>query len=142
MPAEVITDAFISVNGIDLSDQVKQVTINYSAEIKDDFGVMGDKSIRRGVGLKDWSMGIEFLQNFDAAKVDATIFPLVGAAEFPMKVRKSKTDAISATNPEFQGNGLIDGDYSILGASVGETSNTSITVVGADGVALIRDTTP
>ena len=39
-----------------------------------------------------------------------------------MKFRKSKTAAISATNPEYQGNGNIDGNLRLGGAAVGDVA--------------------
>ena len=141
MTIEVLTDALVSINAVDLSDHVASVTINEGAELKE-ATVMGDAGVRRLSGLKDWSMTVTFRQDFDAAKVDATLQPLVGGSSFAVAVRKSKTDAISATNPEMQGNGLIDGDLPVVAADVGEVHDITVTIVGADGVALIRDVAP
>src|SRR5262245_19685100 len=109
MPAIVITDGSVFVNGVDMSDQCEAVTVTYTVDLKDTttFGLGGR---RRKGGLKDWSMKMDFIQNFDAAKVDATLFPLVGTADVPVRVRYSKTLPISATNPEYQGNGML-GEY-------------------------------
>lgn len=140
MPIKVLSDAFFSIGDVDLSDHVQSVAVNYSAETKE-APVMGDAGMRRLPGLNDWSMAVTFRQNYDAAKVDDTLFPLVGT-EFAVKARASKTDAISATNPEYQGNGMIDGDLPVIAGDVGEVHDTSFTVVGSDGVALIRNVTP
>lgn len=139
MPIKVLSDASVLINGIDLSDHVEGVTINYSAEVKE-AKVMGDAGIRRLSGLLDWSAAITFRQDLDAAKVNATLFPLIGGAPFAFAARESKADAISVANPEWQGNGLIDGDYAVVAGEVGEVHNTSVTIVGADGVALIPAT--
>ena len=141
MPIEVLSDASVLINAVDLSDHVQSVAVNYSAEVKE-APVMGDDGMRRLSGLKDWSMAFTMRQDYDSAKVDATLQPLVGGSSFVVAVRKSKTDAISATNPEYQGNGLIDGDYPVIAGDVGEVHDTSFTIVGADGVALIRNVTP
>lgn len=139
MPQEVLTDALVIINSVDLSDHVKQVTIRYSKELHD-MTVMGDTGRRRVAGLADWSADIEMNQNYDASKVDATIFPIVGT-QVALRVRKSKASAISATNPEYQGNGIIP-EYQAVGGSVGEPHSTSFSMQGSDGVALIRDVTP
>ena len=141
MASEPLTDAFVSINGVDLSANVGSVTLNDSAELQV-ATAMGDAGQRRLAGLRDWSLEVEFFQDFAAAKVDETLQPLVGAAQFAVKFRKSKTDAISATNPEYQGNGMIDGDYPITAGAVGEVNKSSVTFVCADGAALIRDVTP
>jgi hypothetical protein len=135
----VLTDAFVSVNAVDLSDHVKSVTVKYSAELQD-ATVMGNAGRRKLAGLKDWSIDVEFDQDFASAKVDATLYSLVGV-ETALKVRASKTGAISATNPEFQGNGMLE-SYSPVAGSIGDVLRTSVTFQGSDGVALIRDVTP
>ena len=137
MPIEVLKDAFVEVNAVDLSDHVASVTINYSKAIQE-APVMGDAGTRRIVGLADWSADIEFRQDFDASKVDATIWPIVGT-QVAFKCRKAKASALSATNPEYRGNGMI-GEYTPISGGVGETHNTSVTVQGSDGVALTRNT--
>lgn len=139
MPIEVLKDASVFINAVDLSDHVESVTVNYSVDVQE-ATVMGDAGKRRISGLKDWSAEISFRQDFDAAKVEATIWPLVGV-QTAIRIRKSKTDVISATNPEYQGNGII-GELPVIGGSVGEVHNTSVTVSGSDGLALVRDITP
>jgi len=142
MPREVLNDAFVSINAVDLSDHVETVEMTYSEELKRATS-MGDKGERRlPSGIGDWSLAVTFFQDYDAAKVDATLFPIVGAAQVAMKFRKSKTDAISATNPEYQGNGMIEGDLVLGGGGVGEMNMAPVTFVSADGVRLFRDTTP
>ena len=141
MPINVLSDASVTIDAVDLSDHVESIAINYSAEVKE-ARVMGDAGVRRVSGLKDWSMTFTMRQDYDAAKVDETLQPLVGGSSFAVAVRASKTNAISATNPEYQGNGLIDGDLPVIAGDVGEVHDASFTIVGADGVALVRDVSP
>ena len=142
MPSQILNDAFISINGVDLSDHVETVEMTYSEELKraTAMGDTGEKRLPSGIG--DCSLAITFYQDYDAAKVDATLFPLVGAAQFAVKFRKSKTDAIAATNPEYQFNGMIEGDLPLGGGGVGEMNMAAVTFVSADGVRLTRDITP
>jgi hypothetical protein len=141
MGSFVLSDAFISINGVDLSDQVESVEITHARALKE-FTTMGKAGIVRKAGLYDWSARITFFQNFDAAKVDATLFPLVGV-QTALRIRSVNGAAISATNPEYQGNGMM-AEYPILGGeTVGEPGKASgVTFVMSDGVALVRDTTP
>lgn len=133
----VLTDASLTVNDVDLSDHVKSITLNYSAEILDDTA-MGATSKSRVAGLKDWSAEVEFLQDYAADKVDATLFPLVGAASFAVHI-KPKSGAIAVDNPDYTGNAVL-GEYSPVSGAVGELSTVSVTFEG-DG-DLTRDTTP
>jgi len=137
MASKVLRDAFVSINSVDLSDQVQSVAITDTAELQD-ASAMGDAARRRKAGLRDWSMEITFFANYDAAKVDATLDPLMGV-ETPLKVRESKADAIGVTNPEYQGNGMMDSFPRVAGA-IGEMHQLSVTFQGSDGIALIRAT--
>lgn len=139
MPIEVFKDAFVSINAVDLSDHVEAVTVEAPVEILDALR-MGDVGSFRLAGIEDASVALTFFQDFDAAKVDATLWPLRGV-ETAIKVRKSKAGAISATNPEFQMNGMT-GDYKPIDGSVGQVHKTSPTFVNSDGVAMLRDVTP
>jgi hypothetical protein len=141
MPSFVLSDAFVTINAVDLSDQVESVEITQTRALKE-ATTMGKAGVVRKAGLHDWTMRVNFRQNFDAGKVDATLAAIGIGVQTAVRVRASKTDAISATNPEYQGNGMF-GEYPILGGeTVGEISNASVTFVGSDGVALIRDTAP
>ena len=129
-------DASVTINSVDLSDHIRSVTINYGAEILDKTA-MGDSSRTRLAGLKDWSVDIEFNQDFAAAEVDATLFSLVGSTDFTIAIRPTSTGA-SATNPNFNGRCLLE-TYPPLGNAVGELATVSITFQG-DG-DLTRGTT-
>ncbi len=110
----VLTDANVVINSVDLSANVRQVTINYGASIHESHG-MGSTSKRRLVGLKDFSVELEFHQDYAAAQVDATLFPLVGAAPFAIAIRPTSA-VVSATNPEYQGNAVLESYPPIDGA--------------------------
>lgn len=127
MATFVYRDARVEINGVVLSDHVRQATVKHGANEVDDTA-MGANSQSRLSGLKDWSIEVEFNQDFAAANVDATLFALVGAAPFAIKVRPT-TAAISATNPEYQGNCILS-DYQPLGGSVGDLATASATFMG------------
>ena len=133
----VLTDADVNVNAVDLSSFVESLTINYGAETPD-MTSMQDITRRRLPGLIDWTIDVTFRSDFAGASVDATLFPLVGAAAFEVII-KPTSGAISATNPGFTGNVLL-GTYNPLAGTVGDTSNSTVTFTG-DGT-LVRDVTP
>ncbi len=135
MPEHVLTDASAVINAVDLSDHISEIRINYAAEIQDKTA-MGAASRGKLPGLLDWSVEITFNQDYDAAKVDATLFPLVGAAAFTCTF-KSTSAAVSATNPSFSGNCLLE-SYQPIGGSIGEIHRAPITLPG-DGT-LSRNT--
>ena len=124
----VLTNAKVLVNAVDLSAWCRSVKIHYSAEVPETTA-MGATSKTRLPSLKDWSMDLEFNQDFAGAAVDATLFPLVGAAAFTVDVQPVN-GARSVTNPSFTGLALLQ-DYPPLGQKVGEVAVTTIKVVGA-----------
>jgi len=124
----VYKDPYLLVNSVDLSDYVRQVTINYGAEILDKTaGTTNSKE--KIAGLKDWSLSIELNQDFATSAVDDTLFDLVGAAEFAVVI-KPNGSVTGSSNPSFSGNGVL-ASYPPLGASVGQLITTSITIEGS-----------
>lgn len=118
----VLTDAFVSFNGTDLSANVKSVTLDYSAEALD-VTAMGDTTHIRLGGLKDWSASVEFHQDYAASSVDATLFPLVGSTG-TLIIRPDNSDGVGATNPNFTGTALLE-SYNPVGGGVGELAAAS-----------------
>lgn len=127
MAVFVFKDASVTINSVDLSDHVRQVTINYEAA-EGDTTAMGDDSQGRIAGLKNWSIECEFLQDFAASEVDATLFSLVGAAAFAVSVLPTSA-AASATNPNFNGNAILT-SYTPLGGAVGDVALSTATFMG------------
>lgn len=133
----VLKDAKVTINTVDLSDHVRAVNLTYRAEALDDT-CMGDDTRTRLAGLKDWSLSIDFAQDFAATDVDATLFPLVGAAAFAVSIIPVN-DTVSATNPNFNGNVILE-EYPILSGSVGDLATISVTFQPAGDLS--RTTSP
>lgn len=142
MAVYVFTDGLLVVNSVDISDHTKSITLRYEAELLDDT-VMGCTTRSNLPGLKNWNIEAEVLQDFDDNNIDEMMFGLVGAAYFPVRTRSNKTAAISASNPEYQGNGVVDG-YTPLTGGVGELGTTTINIRpgGRTQATLVRDITP
>ena len=133
----VLSNAKVTINAVDLSDHVRSLTINYEAEVVDDTN-MGDTARNKLPGLLNWTVDIEFAQDYASSKVDATLFSLVGAAAFAISIVPVNT-TVSATNPNFNGNALL-ASYPPLTGSVGALATAPIRLEGT-GV-LSRTTTP
>lgn len=136
MASFVATDCFVSINGVDLSDHVKSVSLDYSAEMQDDTA-MGDTTRSRTGGLKDWSASVEFHQDYASSKVDATLFTLVGSAS-TIIIRADNDDGVSETNPNYTGSATLE-SYNPAGAAVGEMASATASFVAAG--TLTRATT-
>ena len=131
MAEQVLQNAFVSIDGTDLSDHVRSVTLNYSAEMQDQTA-MGDDTRESIGGLKQWSMDVEFNQDYAASEVDATMFGIVGTTV--AIILRPDTGAVSATNPQFTGNGVIE-SYPPIGGAVGDVHTTSVTIQSAGTLA-------
>ncbi len=116
----VLKDAHVSINSVDLSDLANTVTLDISPDLPE-ANVMGTFFKIRLAGLSDWTLSITFAQDFAAAKVDATLFPLVGAAPFPILVYAVDTGGVSPTNPSYSGNAVM-GTYQPIQGTIGDTA--------------------
>lgn len=126
MPAFVLDNAFLSVNAVTLSDHVRSVTLTYGADMQDKTA-MGDLTRTRLGGLKDWSLQVEWNQDHDAAEVDATLFGIVGTSV--ALILRPDAGVVSATNPEFTGNALLE-SYDIIAGAVGDVAQAPTTFQG------------
>jgi hypothetical protein len=134
------TNGFFSVNGVDLSDHARSISIETErAEV--DVTAMGASNIVNMPGLGDATITVEVLQDFAAGEVDATIWPLsTTSTPFTVAVRPVNA-AISATNPEYQMSSLLY-SYSPIAGSIGDAMTTELTFRNAAQAGLVRDVTP
>jgi hypothetical protein len=141
MSKYIIKDAVISINSVDLSDRVAEVTINMNADDVD-VSTMGTGVHEHLGGLRNDSFVVKFLQDFAAAKVDATLFPLLATADsqptFPVAVQPF-VGSPSATNPEYSCAEGILLDYQPMQGAVGARSEVDVTFFANDSI--VRDPT-
>lgn len=127
MATFAFTDASVVINSVDLSDHVRQVTLNVSADELDDTAMGATYRSRKG-GLKDWSVTVEFNSDFAASEVDATLWPLLGSTT--TITVKPTSAAVGSTNPSFSGSVLVS-QVNPVGNSVGDLATVSVTWPGA-----------
>jgi hypothetical protein len=132
MASFVLTNAYVLLNAVDLSDHVRSVKVNYKADTPENTA-MSNTTKNRLPGLKDWDIEVEFNQDFASAKVDATMFPLVGAAQFAIEIRPD-AGARSVTNPAYTGNALL-ADYTPVGGKVGDVAVAPVKIMGTGTLA-------
>jgi hypothetical protein len=139
MAKQILKNARIEVNSVDLSDHCSQVTLESTAD-KVDVTSFGTANYREFLqGFKDATITGSFFQDFAAAKVDATLWPLHNAGTtFTVKVRQD-SGAISATNPEYTATCVLN-SYSPISGGVGEALTTDVTFDNASNAGLTRAT--
>jgi hypothetical protein len=121
-----LLDAKCVINSVNLSDHITKITLKTQAADLDTTAMGATYQARIG-GLKSWSADIEFNQDFAASNVDATIFPLLGTVV--AITAKATSGANATTNPEYQGNVLVQ-DYTPLDGQVGALAKTSVSWPG------------
>lgn len=125
MAKAILRDCVIVVNSVDFSDHCSSVEVNASKDDIDTTSFNGSGRERKA-GLQDNSFVLNFQQDFAAANVDATLFPLWNnETEFTVSI-KPFVGATSTTNPQYSGTCILL-EYSPLSGAVGELSETSVT---------------
>ena len=127
MAESVLKNAFVSIDGNDLSDHVRTVSWPAGIERLDDT-VMGDDARSFAGGLKTWTLSVEFNQDYATNKVDDTLGTAVGTVV--AVILRPDTAAKSATNPEYTGNGLI-ADYTPVAGSAGDLAIATVEIIAA-----------
>jgi hypothetical protein len=116
----VLTDALVIVNGVTLSDHASSVTVEDTRDSVDvtAFGATS-KAIAKGLG--DAKITVQFFQDFAAAKIHATLSPLISSTT-PITVEVRATSAArSATNPAAVLSALMM-NYNMLSGGIGDAS--------------------
>ena len=123
----VLTDAEISINSINLSDNANSVTINYEVDSVE-VTAFGDTGHNFTGGLRNLSVEVSLMQDFAESNVEATIYPLVGT--ITNVVIKPTSGLDSATNPRYTITGAFLAAHTPVAGSVGELSMTTLTFTG------------
>ena len=120
----VLTDAKITIGGVNLSDHITSVGLSTSDDVVDTSAFGGGGARTRVAGLADNSLTLEFNQDFASANVEATIYPLIGTLT---TVVVSPTSAVaSASNPTYTFSALVS-EWQPLSGAVGELATASVT---------------
>ena len=123
----VLTNAYITVNNVTLSDRANSVTLTYEIDSVESttFGSSGHTFVG---GLQNITVDVEFMQDFAAANVEATIFPLVGTQT--TVIIAPNGGAFSATNPKYTVTNAFLAAHTPVAAAVGELAMTSLSFTG------------
>ena len=120
----VLTDAKVTINSVNLSDHINNITLETKNDIVETtaFGSTAAKS--RVAGLADNQVTFDFHQDFATSNVEATIYPLLG--QTTTIVVQPTSSVVSATNPTYTFSAVIV-DWTPLKAGVGQLATASVT---------------
>jgi len=128
----------VTVNAVNLSDHCSSVEINIEADDQEVTG-FGANLKEHAVGLGDGTITLNLFQDFDAASVDATLWPIFqGKVAVPVVVKPTSA-VVSATNPSYTMQGLLM-SYSPLAGEVGEPSTTEVEFQNGAQSGIVRAT--
>ena len=110
-----------------LQTYTKSVTLNYSrAEV--DSTCMTDVGIARLVGLRDWSIDLEFAQDFGSGLLDSMLYTMMTTTKASLTVTLRPTTSVVGTgNPNYIGEGLIF-EYAPASGGVGDLATASVSI--------------
>jgi len=121
----VLTDVKITIGGVNLSQYITSVSLATSDDVVDTSAFGGGAARTRVAGLADNSVTLEFQQDFAAAAVEATIYPLIGSTTTIVVTPTSATGG-TATNPSYTFSALVT-EWQSLSGAVGELATVSTT---------------
>ena len=119
----VATDYSITINGSDFSTSLASVDLSVESDDVETTAFGGEWRTRVG-GLKSASLTLDFHQDFGAASVDATLWPLLNTVA--TVVIKPTSSSVSATNPSYTAEALVN-SYQPFASSVGDLATLSVT---------------
>ena len=119
----VLTNAFISVGGVDLSDLVSSVSLSSTFDVVETTAFSSSASKTRVAGLTDNSITLEFHQDYATGEVEQTIYPLLGTVA--AVIVKPNGASTSAFNPSYTCQAVIS-EWTPVNGAVGELASASV----------------
>lgn len=116
------TDYSVTINGSDFSSNLNSVELALEADDLETTAFGSGWRTRIG-GLKNGTLTLNFMQDFGAASVDATLNPLLGT--IATVVIKPTSGTATATNPSYTAECLVN-QYSPFASSVGDIATLSV----------------
>jgi hypothetical protein len=116
-------DYKITVAGTDFSTNLNSVELSQEAD-ELETTAFGQNFRTRIGGLKTGSVTLNFMQDFGAGSVDATLNPLLGT--IATVIVQSASGTVTSTQPKYTAECLVT-QYSPFASSVGDIATLSVT---------------
>jgi len=128
----VYTDCKVTLAGSNLTDWVKSVTVQSQKDAVD-ATTHGQNTKAHMAGLGETQISLTLKQDFDAAALDAILWPIFDGRVPENLIVTPFSTLPSADNPAYAATVYLQ-NYPALTASVGEIAETSIDFVQASNV--------
>lgn len=122
MAIQVLKGAVVTINSVDLSDHVTSIEISTTREEIETTSFASAGGRHRIAGLEDSSISLTFLQDYAAAQVDDTIWPLRGKTT-NIEIKTNAT--VSATAPKYTAEVLVT-EWMPLANAIGDAPEISV----------------
>jgi hypothetical protein len=126
MAVFVLTDASVTINTVDLSSYVTNVTFTYEKDQVETTAMGATGHVYTG-GLQNLSVAIEMNQDLAVGKVFDTIYSAVGSGSNTLVVKSLST---GSPNPTLTVSNAFLPSAPIVQGAVGDLAKTSVTFVG------------
>lgn len=138
MAKYVIKNPVLTVNGVDLTNRASSLEVTSDKDLVD-VTAFGANSKQNLVGLGDGKIAIDFFQDYAAASVDATLWPIHTAGTEVVITAKPFNAVVSATNPLYTMTGVLP-SYSAISGGVGAASTTTAEFSNSGDTGIVRTT--
>ena len=126
MAVFVLTDASVTINTVDLSSYVTNVTFTYEKDQVETTAMGATGHVYTG-GLQNLSVAVEMNQDLAAGKVFDTLWSAVGSGTNTLIVKSLST---GTPNPTLTVSNAFLPSAPIVQGAVGDLAKTSVTFVG------------
>jgi hypothetical protein len=126
MAVFVLTDASVTINTVDLSSYVTNVTFTYEKDQVETTAMGATGHVYTG-GLQNLSVAVEMNQDLAVGKVFDTIYSAVGSGSNTLVVKSLST---GSPNPTLTVSNAFLPSAPIVQGAVGDLAKTSVTFVG------------
>lgn len=120
----VLTNAYVSVGGVDLSDSISSVSLSTTRDAVETTAFGSTAARTRVAGLADNSVTLEFHQDFATSEVEQTIYPLIGTTT--TVIINANGSSTTTTNPSYTFTALVT-EWTPVNGAVGELATASVT---------------
>ena len=126
MAVFVLTDASVTINTVDLSSYVTNVTFTYEKDQVETTAMGATGHVYTG-GLQNLSVAVEMNQDLAAGKVFDTLWSAVGSGSNTLIVKSLST---GTPNPTLTVSNAFLPSAPVVQGAVGDLAKTSVTFVG------------
>jgi hypothetical protein len=136
MPAdrEVIKNAFIEIDGTELSNQGNKITLKREKEVMDATGYRA-KSKQKATGIPDSAIEMTLFMSYGEGGLDSVLEPIFEDDKEVEVVIKFKKGPASADNPKYTMTGILP-SYPLSSDGPGQLQTVDVTFenTGEDGI--------